>query len=134
MVNPAAAVAAGRRAAEALMVDACTITRTASTTTDPDTGQVTRTTTQVHAGKCRFQDFQAAGAPVPQTVGGAGVLVAVLQLQLPVSVTGVQPDDLVTCTAAALDPALVGRTWRARPVPRKTHATKFVVGLVEVTG
>lgn len=133
MLNPAAALARGRRAAEALMADACTITRTTSTSTNRDTAQVSRTASVVYAGPCRFQDPQQP-LPTPTTAGGAGVLVSTPQLQLPVAVTDVRATDLVTCTASALDPGLVGRTWRARPAPRKTHATKFLVGLVEVTG
>lgn len=134
MLNPAPALGRGRAAAEALMVDTCTITRATSTTTNPDTGQVSRTTIPVYGGKCRFQDASPAAPPTPKQLGGAGVLVAELQLQLPIAVSDVQPDDLVTCTAAVLDPGLAGRAWRARPTPRKTHATKCVVGLVEVTG
>lgn len=133
MLNPADALNDGRAAIEDLMTDACAITRTTSKATNPDTAQVTTTATQVYAGKCRFQDGLPGGSPAPKNVGSAAVLVAELHLQLPVAVTGVLAGDLVTCTVAG-DPALVGRRWRARPAPRKTHATKAVVVLVEVTG
>lgn len=133
MLNPGPALARGQAAAVALMTDACIITRTVSETTNRDTAQVTRTSTQVYAGPCRFQDGQPGGPPSPAKSGPATVLVAVLHLQLPIAVAGVLPGDLVTCAAAG-DTALVGRTWRARPAPRKTHATKTLVGLVEVTG
>lgn len=136
MLNPTGVVLRGRAAAEALMVDACTVQRLTSESTNPDTGAVTRTYSTKYAGKCRFSGTSSAGPALagPQELGGASVLVSTPVLQLPIAVSDVQPDDLVTCTAAAMDPALVGRTWHARPGPRKTHATKYPVGLVEVTG
>jgi hypothetical protein len=82
----------GRAAAERLMLDTCTIQRTASLTTDPDTGVVTPTYTTVYTGKCKVQQQSPASAPT--VVGEASVFVGQLELNLPMSVTGVQPDDL----------------------------------------
>lgn len=137
MLNPAPLLARGRAAAEALMVDACTVVRQGAPNTNPDTGAVSYPgAATVYSGKCRFQSTSSAGPATasPQELGGAGVLVSTPVLQLPVAVTTVQPDDLVTCTASAHDPGLVGKTWRARPNPRGTHKTKTAVGLVEVSG
>lgn len=136
MLNPGPVLARGRAAAEALMVDACTVVRQGTPTTNPDTGAVTHPTTSIYSGKCRFQSTSSSGpaTAAPQDLGGASVLVSTPVLQLPVAVTTVQPDDLVTCTASAHDPGLVGKTWRARPNPRGTHKTKTTIGLVEVSG
>src|SRR5438045_283872 len=98
------ATLAGRRAAERLMVDTCLIRRRTSEATDPDTGVVTPTYTQVYAGKCRVQ--QQVPVSRPADIGQDAVWLARLELQLPMSVVGVQSNDLVTITASALDPDL----------------------------
>ena len=45
----------GRLAAEQLMQDACTITRTTGSSTNLQSGAVTKTTSTVYSGKCRVQ-------------------------------------------------------------------------------
>lgn len=137
MLNPTGVVLRGRAAAESIMVDACTVVRQGAAVTNPDTGAVTYpAAATVYSGRCRISGTSSAGPAVaaPQDIGGASVLLSTPVLQLPIATVDLQPDDLVTCTAAAMDPRLVGRTWRARPGPRKTHATKYAVGLVEVAG
>lgn len=137
MLNPAALVLRGRAAAESIMVDACTVVRQGAPVTNPETGAVTYpAAVTVYTGPCRISGTSSAGPAVaaPQDVGGASVLVSTPVLQLPIATADLEADDLVTCTAAAMDARLVDRQWRARPAPRKTHATKYVVGLVEVQG
>jgi hypothetical protein len=122
----------GRAAAERLMLDTCTIQRTASLTTDPDTGVVTPTYTTVYTGKCKVQQQSPASAPT--VVGEASVFVGQLELHLPMSVTGVQPDDLATITACPLDADLVGRTFRLRGPAHKSYLTARRYPVVEVAG
>lgn len=112
------------------MVDQCTIRRVATETTDPDTGDPSRTYTAVYAGKCRFQqsDVQAR----PETAGEAYLLMSRRELQVPISVTGLRVSDEVTVTAS-LDPDLVGRVFLVRDLFAKTHATARRVGVEEVT-
>lgn len=121
----------GRTAAEALMVDACTVKRLASTSTDPETGVITPTYTTVYTGKCKVQ--QSAPATAPTTVGEAEIFVGQLALHLPVSATGPAPDDLVTVTASALDPDLVGKTFHLRGPAHKSYPTAHRFPMVEVT-
>jgi hypothetical protein len=57
------------------------------------------------------------------TVAEATVYIGQTVLSIPMSAAEPHVEDLVTCTASTLDPALVGKTWRVRGVLRKTHAT-----------
>ena len=54
-MNPAAVLARGRAAAEALMVDTCAIRRRTGETLDDTTGEVTATYDDVYSGRCRVQ-------------------------------------------------------------------------------
>lgn len=121
-MSAAAEIQRGRRRAEALMVDACIITRADGTeATDPDTGVATHDTTTVYDGKCRVQT-RALAAQSPEA-GETQWAMSQLELQVPVSATGIRTGDLATITAAALDPDLVGRRLRVTVPPHKTHST-----------
>lgn len=126
-----ALLASGRRAIERLMVDECVIRRDGGTSYDPDTGYPTENSSEVYAGKCRVQQQTAsAGA---RDVGEAAVLLLRLEVQVPMSVVGVQADDVVEVTASQHDPDLVGRRFRVRDLFHKTHATSRRLGVEEVT-
>lgn len=114
------------------MVDACLIQHRTGETTDPDTGVVTPAYGTVYAGKCRVQ--QQPGIARPATPGEAYVWLTKFELQLPMSVTGVDTDDLVTITVSVLDADLTGRVWHARALAHKTHATSRRIQCEEVTG
>ncbi|MGN6245116.1 MAG: DUF6093 family protein [Motilibacteraceae bacterium] len=103
----------GRAAAEALMLDTCTITR-AGTGKGPwndGTGQYDHPArVTVYQGKCKVQtrDVQVNNPDV----AGREAFVVDWTVHLPVvGSEGVQQGDTVTITAAALDSALVGRTF-----------------------
>lgn len=121
----------GRLAAEALMVDTCTVRRRTGESTDPDTGVVTPTYSTIYAGKCRIQ--QRAGIARPATVGEAEVFLSRLELHVPTSVTGIASDDIATVGASALDADLVGRVFHVRELAHKTFATARRYSIVEVT-
>jgi hypothetical protein len=131
-VSATTAVLAGRRAAEALMVDACTIRRQSGEATDPDTGQITRTYTVVYSGRCRIQ--QRALESQGSDVGEARVYQVPYELQLPMSVTGPAVEDVVTCDTSALDADLPGRQWWIRGLAGGTHKTARRIQIEEVTG
>lgn len=102
-----------RAEAESLMLDTCTITRAGAGqgTWNDATGQYdppARTT--VYSGKCKVQtrDVQVANPDV----AGREAFVVDWTIHLPVvGSEGVRQGDTVTITAAALDAALVGRTF-----------------------
>lgn len=113
------------------MVDACTIRRRTGETTDPDTGVITPTYQQLYAGRCRVQ--QPTAQATAQDPGQAHVLMLRLEVQLPMSVTGLAVDDEVLITASAHDPDLPGRVFLVRDLAHKTHATARRVQVQERT-
>lgn len=132
MVNPAPALARGRAAAESLMVDTCTITRTTGETTNEDTGVVTPTTATVYTGRCRIQQSQLGADSTPSDPGEAYVRLVAFELQVPMSVVGLRVQDVITITASALDPDLVGRAFNVLGLAHKTHATARRVQVQEI--
>lgn len=132
MVNPAPALTRGRAAAEAIMVDACIITRVTGESTNEDTGVVTPTTAEVYDGKCRVQQSQLGADSTPADPGEAYVRLVAFELQLPMSVTGLRVGDVATITASALDPDLVGRAFNILGLAHKTHATARRLQVQEV--
>lgn len=111
-MSVAAAIDAGRVAAEALMLDTCTITRPGAGkgTWNEGTGTYDPPApTTVYAGKCKVQtrDVQVA----TPDVAGREAYVVEWTLHLPVvGSEGVRQGDAAMITAAAFDAALVGRT------------------------
>jgi hypothetical protein len=130
-MSAATALARGRAAALALMVDTCVIKRVTGETTDPFSGTITPTAVTLYAGMCRVQHREAQGRE--ETPGQAFLVMLLLELQLPMTVTGLQVDDQVTITASAHDPDLAGRTFYIRDLMHKTHATARRVSIQERT-
>lgn len=122
----------GRIAAEALMVDACVVTRKTGETTNTDTAAVTPVIATLYTGKCRVQ-IMATGHVREQDVGESYILLLRIDVHLPMSVTGLATEDLITITASALDPDLVGRKFRIRYLSHKTHMTARRLRAEEVT-
>lgn len=105
------------------MVDACTITRPSGTSTfNPTTGQSTPgSPTAVYTGACRVKPRDNADRVVQ--FGQEAVSFWPYLVSVPMSVTGIALDDVVTVTASALDPALVGLVLRVREVLSGSHLT-----------
>lgn len=113
-------LARGRRAAESLMSDVVRVSRASGRpVTDPVTGVVSTPSVEVYEGIGRVQ----GRATEAKTVDGVQVYVlSDLTVQLPVSVEPVV-DDEVRVVESLTDPHLVGRTFRVKSAPRKSHAT-----------
>ena len=113
-------VARGRRVAEALMTDVVLVSRASGRpVTDPETGVVSVPSVEVYEGIGRVQ----GRATEAKTVDGVQVYVlSDLTVQLPVSVEPVV-DDEVRVVESLTEPHLVGRTFRVKSAPRKSHAT-----------
>lgn len=126
-----AALRAGRRAIEALMVDTVLITRITGMALNESTLAEEPTTTTVYAGKGRFNPFD----PYEQTpnVPGGTATVQRDRLSIPMGEGPVVKGDLVTITASALDANSVGRTYRVASVTAGTHATAQRVALEDVS-
>jgi hypothetical protein len=138
------ALAAGRAAAEAIMLDACVITRPtgAPGTVDRVTGE--RDPAPVETvyplpdaeapadGRCKVQTFEPYESN--RDSGGHVYTEQRYSLHIPVSVTGIRVGDRVQITAAVSDPQLVGRTYRIAGLHHKTYATAQRLPMEEVVG
>lgn len=132
-MRAAQATLKGRLAAEALMVDTCTIIRKGAPATDPDTGAVTYPSpTTIYTGKCRLKLPVAIARP--DNVGEAQEFLQHPVLSLPAATTGVEVDDIVTITASLLMPSLVNRTFHVRAKPGQSHMTAARFEVMEVMG
>ncbi|MEO3922709.1 DUF6093 family protein [Micromonosporaceae bacterium B7E4] len=127
-MSAASVLTRGRAAAERLMVDTCTIRRKTGETTGPG-GVVTPTYSTLYAGKCRFQ--QPAAQASQEDSGEDYLLMLRLDVQLPMSVTGLETEDEITCDTSAHDPDLPARVFVVRDLAHKTQATSRRVGVVE---
>ncbi|MEV5629180.1 DUF6093 family protein [Micromonospora tulbaghiae] len=126
-----ALLARGRAAAEALMVDACEVRRPTGETSDDD-GNVVKTYEDVYAGKCRFQKA-SRGQAAQADVGEDYVLLQRVEVQFPMSLTGLQVGDEVLATVSRLDADLPGRVFIVRDLAHGTHKTARRVGVTERT-
>jgi hypothetical protein len=112
------------------MVDACVIRRVTGETTGPG-GVITPTYLTIYTGKCRVQ--QPTALARPHQPGEAFILMVRLDVQLPMTVTGLQAEDQVLITSSALDADLAGRLFVVWDLAHKTHATARRVGVMERT-
>jgi len=128
-VTANAAVVAGRRIAESLMLDAATVTST-SRTIDQTTGAEIVTSTQVYTGRVKIQ----SGATQESTpeAGGATLTVQRSEVHFPVGAFVPAIGQVVTVTAAALDPLLIGRVFRVVALLHKSAATAYRLSVTEV--
>jgi Family of unknown function (DUF6093) len=126
-------VGAGRRQAEALMLDSCTIRPVLDNVTDPVTGVVTPSYGPVsYTGKCKIQ----AEAPV-RSNPAAGEHVWVLgrtAIHLPVVGSGDVASNQLVVITASVDPSNVGRQFRVHSGDRKSLQTAFRLLVEEVLG
>lgn len=125
------ALARGRAFAEEGMVDTCSIRRSTGSTVDDNTGDESETWQSLYVGKCRVQ--QRTPGAQQQTPGEDVQLMLSLELQLPVTVTGLRVGDEVTITASAHDPDLAGQVLLIRDLFAKTHPTARRVGVTRRT-
>ena len=129
-MSRAIALARARTAAALGMTDTCTIRRRDAEAVDDNTGVVTPTWLEVYAGQCRVQ--QRNPIAQQQTPGPDFQLLVQLELQLPVTVTGVLVGDEVTVTAST-DPELVGTVLIVRDLGVKSQASARRLGVTRRT-
>lgn len=131
---PTELLAQGRAAAEALMVDTCTIRRVTGTTTNTTTGVVTPTYSTVYSGPCKLQE--SGGLPrEANPTPSAPVLMVYRQLHLPVATSGgVRANDLATMDTCANDAGMVGKVLVIRGERGKSWATARRLDVEQATG
>lgn len=123
-------LARGRAAALAGMIDTCTIIRQANGAVDENTGRIQRSEQPVYEGVCRVQNQRAMSRT--EDVGEDRALLLPLEIQLPVTATGLCVGDVITITASVNDPDLVGRVLAIRDLAHKSEATARRVRAEEV--
>jgi hypothetical protein len=113
----------GRRAAERIMVDACSIFRRDNDgTLNVHTGKVEYATTVVYAGKCRIK--QETGTSVGDVHVGEAAIPSVRPIvHIPIGEVDVHEGDRVTVTGAVGNPALQGYQLLVRSIHTGTFNT-----------
>lgn len=126
------AILAGRRAAENLMLDTCTIRAAGPVTTDDLTGTTSSTSAVTYSGKCKIQQATAMGQRVD--AGEGSTVLLRLEIHLPVvGSENVARGQVVTVDSSVNDQSLVGRTFRIHDEAYKSFATARRLGVEEVT-
>jgi hypothetical protein len=136
-------LAEGRAAAEAIMLDACTIIRVTGPEgdLDPETGlREPAPTETVYPlpgaeapldGRCKVQTYEPH-----ESAKESGDHVFTEQryhLHIPMGAGPVAVNDIATITAAAADPQLVGRSYRIAGLHHKSLATAQRLLVDEIT-
>lgn len=127
----AEALAAGRVAAEALMVDSCIVDRPGPSVMDPLSGKVQPSYSPVYSGPCKVQQTLAQSSS-PEA-GGAVFTVQSARLDLPVGVGPVAVGDRVRMVVASSNPDLVGNVYRVKELFEKSWQTAQRVRVEELT-
>lgn len=113
------AVRAGRRAAETLMIEMCTIRRPGDPVFDPETGEYDETSTVIYSGRCRVKP----GGGYEVEPGGTEMILHRWTVSVPMTAEGILPDDMVEITASELDGDLVGKELAVVEVPAGSQLT-----------
>lgn len=125
------AVLQGRAAAESLMVDTCTIAAGAATEVYDEATDtyVTPTGSLRYSGACKVKPRDNVDRVVE--AGAQTLSIWPYVVSVPMSVTTVELDDVITVTACPLDPALVGTRLRVRQATTGTYLTARRLGCEE---
>lgn len=131
-MTAAAAVRSGRRLAESLMIDACTVKAVTGVTPDPLSGaDVPTYSAPIYTGKCKVQGLDPLERT--QTAAGGAFTMQRYRIDVPVGAFIPATRQIITITAATLDPNLAGREFRVVALLHKTFATAYRLGVEEVT-
>jgi hypothetical protein len=131
-MSAADAVLAGRRAAEALMVDTCRITAPGEPVTDPDTGEVTNTAETIYEGPCKVQSKSSSTAN-PEA-GEHSFTVVSRQVHIPVNAADVRDGHEVEITASLLNSFTVGKVYRVEGFTPDSFDTAYRLPVKEIVG
>lgn len=124
------ALAELRAEAESLMLDTCRVERPGAPIPD-GLGGTTRPMATIYEGKCRVQHVVGRTLSASESVGREYVE-QTLSVHLPVGSVDAAVSDVITITASADDPFLVGRTYRVEAPSNKSQATAYRVPVTEV--
>jgi hypothetical protein len=121
---------AGRAFLTASLTETCTIQHpTGPGTTNPVTGQVTPQLTTTYTNQpCKV----GAINPTNDEVAASTLVTLSPTITFPVEVVGLSDQDVITITAAAFDPELVGRVYRVLGPTHRTFITRRQINVIEV--
>jgi len=111
------------------MLDTATVTST-SRTIDQTTGAEIVTSTLVYTGRCKVQ--QSGSQESTPEAGGATFTVQRSEVHFPVGAFVPAIGQVITVTAATLDPLLIGRVFRVVALLHKSAATAYRLAVSEV--
>ncbi len=133
-MSRAALLARARAAANAGMVDTCTIRRPISGEETDGYGTVVTSYADPdpYSGSCRVQQTRQTSSSERDIAEDQVVLLAV-EVQLPMTVTGLQIGAEIHMTASVSDPDLPGRVFRISSLAHKTDASARRVQCTERT-
>lgn len=123
------AIAAGRRMAEAMMVDTCEVKHVTGSALNGEGVDVPVYATRF-TSPCKVQERGVQS--VEREAGGHEATILRTFVHLPISAAAVEVDDVLTITAATHDPQLVGRTFRVLAPNGKSFATARRLEVEEV--
>jgi len=129
-VSVLSAVLRGRVAAERNMTDTCTVKTVTGSSVNQTTGVETPTYSTTYTGKCKVQSG-GLSALNPEA-GGATFTVQRSEVHVPVGAFAPAVGQVITITACALDPLMVGRVFRVTSLLHKSQATAYRLGVEEV--
>lgn len=121
----------GRLAAQGGMSDTCTIRRRTGSAVNPTTAVETPTYITVYSGMCRIKMAPAFARPFE--VAESHILAIRLEVQLPITVTGLKVRDEFSVITSRHDSDLVGRLFLLRDLMHMTDATARRVQVIERT-
>ena len=128
------AVARGRRMAESLMADTCTIRRIDPSNPTTTVGGIVTPNylpTPVYVGRCKIQTLGTQDRQ-PEA-GGHTFTEQDYRLDVPITATyAPKVGDFVTIDTSLLDPNLDGRTANVKALLHKTYATAYRLGVTFV--
>lgn len=113
------------------MVDECTIYRSGSPVTDPESGVVSATQYLMYSGKCKVQSKDSSVAS--PTAGGHSFTVVSRQVHIPHGAADIKDDDVVTITASLLNPFGVWRKYVVVGFTPDSYDTAFRIPVKEIT-
>jgi len=129
-MSVASLLARAQVAAEALMVDTCTVKYQSGTSFNATTGLDAPTYTTRFTSACKVQARDLAVQE--RDSGGHEASLVRLSVHLPVSAAAVHTDDIVTITVATHDAQLVGRTFRVLAPVGKSFASARRLDVEEI--
>lgn len=121
---PANVIAQARALHDANLPDTCIIERPTGPAWDEDQQATIDGWETIWEGPCRWPD-PSRGQPV--IITGEKTTPIRPQVRVPWDVTGVQPDDRVTCTHSTGDPSLIGQeVWVDAVRARSLNASRLL--------